>query len=268
MERLTHSDFVVNIYGYCGQSAINELADFPFPGITSLEDFDRRVRGKNSEHALAIKLRMAASVAMGVAHIHQAGDHKAERAAMVHYDLNPRNVALFAKGRPKLNDFNIAEFLRYDPATNKTCGFPSRMHEPWWRAPEEVHLNNTAMLDEKVDVYSLGNLLFHLLTTNAPHGKMKRERMEEVRLQVAAGERPILVAPYANSTHPVVKAFRQAMDLSFPLNPADRGTSQEIADVLVDALMNMVKNTPKEQEEPSVPETSETADYGEVSQET
>jgi len=28
MERLTHSPFVMNIYGYCGQSALSELADF------------------------------------------------------------------------------------------------------------------------------------------------------------------------------------------------------------------------------------------------
>jgi hypothetical protein len=32
MERLTHSPFVMNIYGYCGQSALSELADFMFKG--------------------------------------------------------------------------------------------------------------------------------------------------------------------------------------------------------------------------------------------
>lgn len=37
MERLTRSPFVVNVFGMCGNSALNELADFPYPGVQSLE---------------------------------------------------------------------------------------------------------------------------------------------------------------------------------------------------------------------------------------
>jgi serine/threonine protein kinase len=179
MERLTASPFVVDIYGYCGQSAINELADFPFPGIQSLEAFNRRMRGKESTKSNAIKLRMAASIALGVADIHAAGstDLDDENVYMVHYDLNPRNIALFSGGRPKINDFNIAEFLRYDPQTNKTCKFPSRLHEPWWRAPEEMNTTHTVLVDEKVDIYALGNILYHTLTCHSARGKQKRERM-------------------------------------------------------------------------------------------
>ena len=66
-------------------------------------------------------------------------------------------------GSPKLNDFNVAEFLTYDPETNKPCGFRSRLHEPWWRAPEEMDLIDKTFVDEKVDVYALGEVLFHIL---------------------------------------------------------------------------------------------------------
>ena len=239
MERLTSSNYVMDVYAYCGQSAVNEIADFPFAGVTSLESFNRRMRGRDSARANAIKLRMAASIATGVADIH-AVESMDGRPAMVHYDLNPRNVALCAGGRPKLNDFNIAEFLRYNPETNETCGFPSRMHEPWWRAPEEMNMTDgTVKLDHTVDVYSLGNILYHILTTHSPRGKMKRERMETVRPVVAQGIAPEIPEPFASQTDPFHVAFRQAMALCFAKEPKGRGTAEEVADLLTRALIEI-----------------------------
>jgi serine/threonine protein kinase len=242
MERLTFSPFV---YGYCGQSALNELADFQ-DSITSLEQLNRRMRGKQGAAVELLKLRLALSVTVGLVHVHNVNqprnnllsssnnanqtlwdflyddddhDHTTTiRPAMAHYDINPRNIAITKGGKPKLNDFNIAEFLHYNPTTNETCGFRSRLHEPWWRAPEEMDLTSTAMVNEKVDVYALGNVLFHILTTHAPRGKMKRERMDSVRDVVRQGIRPALPEPFASDHKSViVKAFRQAMDLQITI---------------------------------------------------
>ena len=127
MERLTFSPFVMDIYGYCGQSAINELASFGHGGLTNLEKFDRQFRGKKGRKIRLVKLKIAASVATGVAHVHQVNGANAI-PAMVHYDLNPHNIAMVKSGRPKLNDFNTAEFLRINRKTNETCGFPARLH--------------------------------------------------------------------------------------------------------------------------------------------
>jgi serine/threonine protein kinase len=240
MERLTASAFIVDIYGYCGQSAINELANFPFPGIQSLESFNRRMRGKESAKTNSIKLRMAASIALGVADIHAAGstDPDDENVYMAHYDLNPRNIALFAGGRPKINDFNIAEFLRYDPDTNETCKFPSRLHEPWWRAPEEMNMTHTALVDEKVDVYALGNILYHTLTTHSARGKQQKERMDEVRPIVAAGIRPVIPELYTNDEDPKVKAMVKAINVCWSKDPAERATADVVAAILYEALLN------------------------------
>lgn len=242
MERLTASPFVVNVFGYCGQSAINELADFPFPGVQNLESFNRRMRGKESAYTNAIKLRMAASIALGVADIHAGGstDPDDMNVYMTHYDLNPRNIALFAGGRPKINDFNIAEFLRYDPATknNATCKFPSRLHEPWWRAPEEMNMTHTILVDEKVDIYALGNILYHTLTSHSSHGKQTRDRMDGVRPIVAAGIKTKIPEHYANSKDPNVVAIIKAIDLCWAKDPKDRATAEEIAMGLYDALLN------------------------------
>lgn len=147
-------------------------------------------------------------------------------------------------GSPKLNDFNIAEFMTYDTKTNETCGFRSRLHEPWWRAPEEMDTTHQTLVDEKVDVYALGEVLFHILTTHGPRGKMKKERMDKVRALVKEGIRPAMWEPYASGgkdgslkNNPIVKAFERAMDLCFEMDPKKRGTSIQVARVLHKAMV-------------------------------
>lgn len=238
MERLTHSPFVMNIYGFCGQSALNELADFQWD---SLEKFDRTMRGRDGADVNFLKLQLAASVSVGLAHVHELDD----QPSMVHYDINPRNIAIIAGGRPKLNDFNIAEFLRYNPKTNQTCGFRSRLHEPWWRAPEEVTIGNKNLLDASVDVYALGNLLFHILTTHSPRGKMQKARMEEVRKVVVKGIRPKMPEEFAESKDPAIVVIREAINLCYEPDPKKRPTSRKVASMLMKALSELRPNVRK-----------------------
>lgn len=72
MERLTFSPYVVNVHGYCGQSAINELAEGIMDGkIMNLEKLNRRLRGKEKDpNVLFLKLQLATKVSIGLAHIH------------------------------------------------------------------------------------------------------------------------------------------------------------------------------------------------------
>lgn len=265
MERLTSSAFVVNAYGYCGQSAINEMADlFQAPSLKNFLSQLRRMRfAQDSEVILRTKLNVGASIATGLANIHQFpadldGKLQGGRPIIVHYDLNPGNVAMFKGPRPKLNDFNIAEFLRYNPKTNRTCGFPSRMRDPWWRSPEEVELkiNGTSrMLDEKVDVFALGNTLYNIFTGHTPYGRFTRDekRVEEIREKLLQGIAPVVPKTFTNDwSNPAVKAFIRAMDLCFRRDPADRGTAQEVAVILfnaLDELKSYRQSSPSDDEE-------------------
>ena len=234
MERLTASPNVVDVYGYCGQSAINELADFPIENMQCLEKLSRRMRGMYDHDSLFLRLGIATNIARGLADVHRAGGDG--RPLMVHYDINPRNVALFRGARPKINDFNIAEFLYYNPHTNKTCGFPSRMHAPWWRAPEELDLEEQVLLDEKVDVYSLGSTLFHLFTSFSPRGKMISSREEIVREWVREGKKPVIHPILRNSTDSIAATFREVLDRCHEFDPSKRASSEEIAEILESAL--------------------------------
>jgi hypothetical protein len=121
MERLTFSPFVLDVYGYCGQSALNEIAVDNVEKVFKIgNDYDL-----NTE----FKLLTCLAIALAVAHVHTLD--KPLPATLVHYDLNPRNVAIMADGTPKLNDFNVAEFLRWDNTTKQPCGFTGRFYEPW-----------------------------------------------------------------------------------------------------------------------------------------
>ena len=143
---------------------MSELADFMFRKLyrPNTKNYRKTIgkRGRTDAEVNFLKLKFASDLAVGLAHVHGMDD----RPSMVHYDLHLGNIAVVAGCTPKLNDFNIAEFPRYNPKTNQTCGFRSWTHDPWWRAPEEVTIGNDNMLDEKVDIYSLGNLIFYPLT--------------------------------------------------------------------------------------------------------
>ena len=262
MERLTFSPYVLNIYGYCGQSAINELANFGIEGLASLEKIARQFRGVNVEPVNKIKLQLASMVAAGVSHMHSIDypDHvpgkenmelsrQQSNATLVHYDLNPRNIAIVKRGKPKLNDFNVAEFLSWDTKHNTTCGFKGRFREPWWRAPEEMHYHDPAYnkhpvapLTEKVDIYSLGNILHTLLTSHSPRGKMTKELMEEIRPKVARGELPKIPSDF-NETEakldPALSPIMKAMYKCLKALPEDRPSAGEIAEELELAVDNL-----------------------------
>eukprot|EP00554_Chaetoceros_debilis_P016269 CAMPEP_0194126452 /NCGR_PEP_ID=MMETSP0150-20130528/59996_1 /TAXON_ID=122233 /ORGANISM="Chaetoceros debilis, Strain MM31A-1" /LENGTH=342 /DNA_ID=CAMNT_0038820311 /DNA_START=205 /DNA_END=1230 /DNA_ORIENTATION=- len=169
MERLTKSPYIVDIFGSCGPSAINEFAD-SVEGIRDVKAFSKQMKDKNSDEILHLKLQVAAKIATGVKYVHEIDG--INNATMVHYDLNPSNVVMTSGYIPKLNDFNVGEFLQWDNVTNKHIPFGGHLFAPWWRAPEEMQEHS--LLDEKVDIYSLGHILYNILTGHSPTGAPKK----------------------------------------------------------------------------------------------
>ncbi len=109
---------------------------------------------------LAARLKLFLEVCEGVAHAH--------RNLIVHRDLKPANILVTAGGQVKLLDFGIAKLL--DPQTAEMTGpqhtIAGRMFTPEYASPEQV---NGAPVSTATDVYSLGIVLFELLTDQRPH---------------------------------------------------------------------------------------------------
>jgi tetratricopeptide (TPR) repeat protein len=99
---------------------------------------------------------------------------------VIHRDLKPGNVLVTDDGTPKLTDFGLAKHLGADGGqtqTGEVVGTPSYM------APEQA-AGRTHDIGPRTDVYSLGAILYELLTGRPPFtGTCPRDTLEQVCTQ-------------------------------------------------------------------------------------
>ena len=120
------------------------------------------------EHCLSLEARLLLflSVCTAIQHAHQKG--------IIHRDLKPSNILVIAQDGepvPKVIDFGVARAIS-EPLTEKTLYTEQGqlIGTPGYMSPEQADLNNPD-IDTRTDVYSLGVLLYELLTGALPFAR-------------------------------------------------------------------------------------------------
>jgi eukaryotic-like serine/threonine-protein kinase len=136
------------------------------------------------------RLELFVRVCQAVQHAHQKG--------IIHRDLKPNNVLVTladdGKPVPKIIDFGIAKATVGQRLTEQTLftEFRQLIGTPVYMSPEQAEMSAMQDVDTRSDVYSLGVLLYELLTGTTPFDKQRlgEAAYDEVRRIIREEEPP------------------------------------------------------------------------------
>jgi eukaryotic-like serine/threonine-protein kinase len=165
----------------------------------ALEYVEGKAIDKYCEHTTATvaeRLGLFLQVAEAVSHAHAR--------LIVHRDLKPSNILVTEDGQVRLLDFGVAKLLQgddqdgiADSQLTRTTGNALTLD---YASPEQIRAEPITVAS---DVYSLGIVLFELLTGKLPY-KLKRESVGALEDAIETQEVPLV-------SHAVSKADRRAL---------------------------------------------------------
>jgi len=223
-----HSKRTTAIFGYCGTSILVEVGS-PLENsifredtrhFVSQEKLDREqvddVKPKN-DYTPPEKLRMVLAMAESVAVIH--GNPK---GVLANHDLGIDQWLTMKDGTIKLNDFNKARFLPFNPDKREYCKFWSHQDYDVYLAPEEIE---GEMVTEAIDVCVFGKIVYTILTGLMPyyHKKTGDAAFEAIELR-----EPPFVDPRYRARSIIEGRLVEMMEMCWVHDPEGRASIFEV----------------------------------------
>jgi eukaryotic-like serine/threonine-protein kinase len=143
------------------------------------------------DHKLSVpeRLILFQQICSAVQHAHQKG--------IIHRDLKPSNVLVEShdgKAVPKVIDFGLAKAITGQQLTEKTLftAFGHVPGTPLYMSPEQAAFS-ALDVDTRADIYSLGVILYELVTGSTPieRARVKQVAMDEILRLVREDEPPL-----------------------------------------------------------------------------
>ena len=233
-ERLTFSSRIVDMYGHCGLSILAEWLPggdlesmaVPTSGFIKQEDLHDEMDVNPQNNLTAIeKLVIAKEMAEALAVLHGFSE-----GIIIHDDIQPTQFLHDERGHIKLNDFNRGEVMLYNEEEQQWCQYRNGIGSGNLRAPEEYM---DKPLNEKIDIYSFGNVVYTLLTGLWPLYGIEDEG--EFAKKLIKGEKPYVDPRYKTRSFAEGKLV-EVLEKCLAFNPGDRPTIFAILEMLTTSI--------------------------------
>lgn len=151
---LTHPN-IVRIFDYGLYEGRSYLVMEYIPGLT-LKEYLKRSYASGVSLTLDEIVTIVTQVGDALTYIHRAG--------IIHRDIKPENILITNEGRVCLSDFGVA---RIAGAANEQTASGAILGTPAYMSPEHI-LSDSSALSPASDLYSLGIILYEILTGSPP----------------------------------------------------------------------------------------------------
>ena len=139
---------IVNVYDVGQEGSVNYIVMELAEGIT-LKEYIKKKGHLSAKETVELSLQIASAIS------HAHGHHT------IHRDIKPQNIMLLQDGTIKVADFGIARFLQSETQTMTDKAIGS-VH---YIAPEQARGD---YITDKADIYSVGVMLYEMLTGKLP----------------------------------------------------------------------------------------------------
>jgi eukaryotic-like serine/threonine-protein kinase len=171
-----------------------------------------RLEGKNLQELVRAQGPLPVDVAANYIVQACAGLAEAHAIGLVHRDIKPENLFLAQQGGAapliKIMDFGVARWRRPEARSPRLTGPRSNVGSPCYQSPEQMQ--NASDVDERSDIWSLGLVLFELLTGYCP---FESDNIPETCWRVLKGPRPSLASAQLRIDPALERVFQRCVAL-------------------------------------------------------